>query len=1024
MKLSCRFASAAALAAAATIAFPHGARAQYFGRNKVQYEHFDFRVFETAHFRLHFYPEEEQPARDMARMAERWDERLSNIFMHQLRNRKPILLYANQPDFQQTNAVTEQLSEGTGGVTESLRDRLIMPLTGIYRDNDHVLGHEMVHEFQYDIAHDPKAGGRSGGIDQLPLWMIEGTAEYLSLGRNDANTAMWMRDAVLQNKLPTIKQLTNDRRFFPYRYGEALWAYVGGRFGDRSVVETFKSALKFGFDPGIKKALGISTDSLSKEWIAATKAAYGPVIAGRTKPSEIGQPLLPVRRSGESNLSPVISPDGRYVAFFAARGLFGFDLYLADAETGKSIKKLADVSTSTEFDALSFISSAGTWSPDGRKFAFIVYAKGNQDIAILDVASRSVERRISVPGVGAIQNPDWSPDGNRIAFSGTDGGVSDLYVYNISEHAARRLTHDRFADIQPAWSPDGKSLVFSTDRDSGTDFQSLVEGPMRLSIIDVASGATRPVPAFPIGKHINPRYTPDGTALYFVSDRSGVSDLYRLSLAGGAITQVTNVATGVSGITDLSPAFSVSPTSGRVVFSVFEKQGYGIYALNATQALGRPVQSVAVNAGILPPADALASSTVVQYLADASTGLPVDASFKTSPYRATLALAATGRPTAGIGVGSGGTYVGGGTSLFFTDILGNRNLGVGVSANGTVKDFGGELFYQNTEHRVTWATDVAHTAYASSFARASATTVNAGGGTQVQGELIQQFTQRVFVDQLTFIAQYPFSTIRRAELSLSGTRLGFNTRVDQLVAVGNRVVSQSSFDTTSAPSVKYAQAAAALVGDNSLFGFTSPITGWRYRFEIAPTVGDFQFENATADMRKYVFLKPVTFAVRAMHFGRYGKDAQSDQLSPLFVGDPRIVRGYSADSFDPLECTTSASNPGSCPEFDRLVGSRIVAASAELRIPVLGSDQLGLIRSPLFPVEVSPFVDAGLAWSRGDAVSIQFARTSAERIPVVSAGLSARANLFGYAVVEAYYAHPFQRPAQNWVFGFQLAPGW
>ena len=97
---------------------PEPATAQYFGRNKVQYERFAFRVLETPHFRLHFYPEEEEPARDMARMAERWDARLSTIFNHQLTNRKPILLYANQPDFQQTNAVTEQLTEGTGGITE------------------------------------------------------------------------------------------------------------------------------------------------------------------------------------------------------------------------------------------------------------------------------------------------------------------------------------------------------------------------------------------------------------------------------------------------------------------------------------------------------------------------------------------------------------------------------------------------------------------------------------------------------------------------------------------------------------------------------------------------------------------------------------------------------------------------------------------------------------------------------------------------------------------------------------------
>ena len=1003
-----------AVGLAMILATPATGSAQYFGRNKVQYEKFDFRIFETEHFRLHFYPEEEEAARDMARMSERWNARLAGLFNRRLQKRKPILIYANHPDFQQTNAVSGQLTEGTGGVTESLRDRLIMPLTGVYRDNDHVLGHEMVHVFQYDLESDQRVG-RQAGINALPLWVVEGVAEYLSLGRNDPHTAMWMRDAVLRNKMPTIKQLTNDTRFFPYRYGEALWAFVGGRWGDRMVAETYKAAAKLGFERGIKSTLGISSDSLSKEWIAATRAAYGSTV--RSESAAPAQVLLPVKRDGDTNLSPVISPDGKYVAFFAARDLFGFDLYLADAASGRSVKKLATLSTSSEFDALSFLSSAGAWSPDGRKFAFIVYANGDQEIAILDVERRDVERRIKVAEVGAIQNPAWSPDGSRIAFSGLEGGVSDLFVYDLNTRSTDRLTDDKHADIQPTWSPDGRTLAFSTDRGNATDFTRLTFGSMQLATIDVGSRAIRTLDAFSEGKHINPQYSPDGQDLYFISDRTGVSNIYRMTLASGAIAQVTSVATGVSGITNLAPGFSVSPADGRVAFSMFERQGYGIYGLTADQARGTPVQP-AQFAGFLPPAAARGTSIISQYLADPVTGLPQDGAFKVSPYRSSLALAAIGQPSIGVGGGSTGTYVGGSTSFYFTDMLGNRNLGVAVNANGTVKDFGGEVMYQNVGRRLVWAVDVAHTPYASAFTIVEPYAPDPSLG------LISQFIQRVYVDQAALITQYPFSPTRRAELNLSATRLGFNTEVEQLLVSGNQVVDRAKFDTTSAESISYGQASAAFVGDNSFFGFTSPVNGWRYRFEVSPTFGSLQFQTALADMRKYFFARPFTLAVRGLHFGRYGKDAESNDLYPVFVGDPSIVRGYSSETFDPAECTLSTTNPNACPEFDRLVGSRLIAAGLELRIPLLGTDQLGLIRTPLFPVEIAPFVDAGVAWSRGDNPSFSFATRSAERIPVFSAGISARANLFGFAVVEAFYAHPFQRPDKDWVLGIQFAPGW
>ena len=231
--------------AAATLLPPAGAGAQYFGRNKVQYETLDFRVLETPHFGIYHYPVEATAARDAARMAERWYARFSPAFSYQFDERS-IVFYADQPDFQQTNVISGALTEGTGGVTEGARTRVVMPFTGVYADNDHVLGHELVHVFQYGLAQTP-AGGGLDRLGALPLWLIEGMAEYMSLGRNDPNTAMWMRDAVRNDRLPTIDQLTRDASFFPYRYGQALWAYLGGRYGDETVVQVYRAALRYGF---------------------------------------------------------------------------------------------------------------------------------------------------------------------------------------------------------------------------------------------------------------------------------------------------------------------------------------------------------------------------------------------------------------------------------------------------------------------------------------------------------------------------------------------------------------------------------------------------------------------------------------------------------------------------------------------------------------------------------------------------------------------------------------------------------
>src|SRR5690349_14828796 len=152
------------------------AEAQYFGRNKVQYREFKFEVLKTEHFDIYFYDEERDAAADVGRLAERWYARLSSLFDHALSNRQPVILYQSHADFEQTNVVGGEVGEGTGGVTEGLKRRVVLPLTGALRETDHVLGHELVHAFQYDMAKldQDQPGGSS--IERLPLWFVEGMA--------------------------------------------------------------------------------------------------------------------------------------------------------------------------------------------------------------------------------------------------------------------------------------------------------------------------------------------------------------------------------------------------------------------------------------------------------------------------------------------------------------------------------------------------------------------------------------------------------------------------------------------------------------------------------------------------------------------------------------------------------------------------------------------------------------------------------------------------------------------------------
>ena len=102
-----------------------------------------------------------------------------------------------------------------------------------------------------------------------------------------------------------------------------------------------------------------------------------------------------------------------------------------------------------------------------------------------------------------------------------------------------------------------------------------------------------------------------------------------------------------------------------------------------------------------------------------------------------------------------------------------------------------------------------------------------------------------------------------------------------------------------------------------------------------------------------------------------------------------------------------------------------MTGSAELRIPVLGTQSFGLIPFPYLPTELTFFADAGVAWTSDSQPVIRWdTQPTADRVPVVSTGVSARFNMFGYMVMEVYYVKPYQRPGVGAHWGLQLVPGW
>jgi Tol biopolymer transport system component len=983
---------------------PIGAAAQHFGRNKVEYEDFDFRILATEHFDIYYYSQEERAARMAARLAERWYARLSTLLNHRFDRRQPLVLYGSQAEFAQTNVVAGLLPDSVGGVTEGARRRIVMPFAPTLAETDRVIGHELVHAFQFDIA---RTHGRDTG---QPLWFIEGMAEYLSRGSLEPDASLWLRDAVLSERLPKgVGAAARD--LSPYLFGHAFWSYLGTRFGDDIVEKALKPGRKQRrLKDRMRHATGEDLEALYREWRTAVTGAHDGDREGRDR--------FPIWSRDSMQIGPSVSPDGARAVFFSERDRLSLDLFLSDLRTGQVIRKLATTAASAKFDSLQPLRSAGAWSPDGRWFAFAAVRQGRAALLLVDVGQGTGDREIVFSSLGQVLSPTWSPDGRLIAFSALAGGWTDLYVTEVASGSLRQLTDDAVADLQPAWSHDGRSLAFVTERFS-TDLSTLAIGRPQLAIMDVATNTARHVDLGLAGTQLNPQWSADDRDLYFVGDVDGAANVLRVDLAEDAVRRVTHVPTGVSGITPTGPALSVSADGSTLAFTVYQNGRPRLVVLDRAKAdaNAHAIERTYTIAATADESDS-AFGRINRLLADHETGLPDVESMRGLEYQPRLQLEGIGQPYLSSGGGPFGTFVRGGGALLFGDMLGERKLGAAVQIGNRLRDAAFEVRFLNQERRWTWGAVAELHPGVARFRSAEAIEHAGEPALRKQTEYFQRLQLRGAA-----LAAYPFSRGLRLEM-FAGVRHATYHRDQRLqissVATG-RVLESEQAQTRGGAPTTVAEVGAALVRDTTVFGPTGPLMGSRYRLEVAPAVGQLSYTSVIADVRRYVMpVRPFTLAMRLVHSARYGGDGSDPRLLPSYLGSSYFVRGHRQDL---RYCRPDATRVCG----DELLGNRMLVGNLEVRFPIWGL-RSRQIEYGVIPIDAFVFADGGIIsgsgigdQGSGSSAGSRLPAAGSRRTGISSIGFGIRVNAGGLPLeVGAVRALDGPRPRWQFDLGFRV----
>ncbi|MEE8577428.1 MAG: hypothetical protein V3T31_09250, partial [candidate division Zixibacteria bacterium] len=728
----------------------------YFGKNKVNYARFDWRVMTTEHFRIYYYSDETEIASIAAQSAEDSYEVLSAKFNHEVLRKIPLIIYSAAIYFSQTNVTPSIIPESVAGFTEFLKGRVVVPFHGSYSDFDHVIRHELVHVFTISKLSSVTRNQARIRYGYPPLWFIEGLAEFWSEDW-DTEADMIVKDMVVSGNLPSIREMIAYRgTYFMYKLGQSICSFIDREYGSEKLLLLFENWHKGrNFTEVIQITLGEKLSEVSRKWAYSLKKKYFPEIDRLDLPQMRSERMTPGGFAVKA--VPIRYDDGDgpedWIIFKANRmGYSG--IYMKRAEAGKGgVRTLLKGERSARFESLYLLRSGIDANGSGR-IVFSSRSKARDVIYLYELSEGKVTRRYELPDLIAARSPRLSPDGTQILFSGIRrSGFADIYLLEISSGDYRRITDDIYYDITPTFTLDGLSAVFTSDRGAHGS-----EGALNLYQADLLSGEVTQLTS---GRYIDqtPEVTEDG--IYFSSDREGSYNLFLLEGSGN----LTRQSTYVTGAFDPR----VTPDDEHLMFTGFEGSRFQIYRMEKTD---RPEEIAASDVELF-------SHWYPEKVADSSTAASIK--YDTDYSFDIAQTAVVYDPVYGSA---------GGFQAALSDVLGNHAYHLFVSNTARTNDeiltsFNAGVTYINKEQRLNWGVGAFHL-FSEHF-----------------NEVDQYFDQRQA--GVVGLISYPFSKFHRIEFSAyaryshKDRRFGLSDREDFPLTNYSRWVFDNSLWEVSGP---------------------------------------------------------------------------------------------------------------------------------------------------------------------------------------------------------------------------------
>jgi TolB protein len=261
--------------------------------------------------------------------------------------------------------------------------------------------------------------------------------------------------------------------------------------------------------------------------------------------------------------------DQIYEKILGVRGAFWTRIaYVTATGTGRNINYALMIADSDGYNPQTVVRSrepllSPSWSPDGRKLAYVSFERGNSSIYIQEIATGAREVVASFKGINGA--PAFSPDGRRLALTLSRSGNPEIYVMDLASKSLSQITRHWGIDTEAVWTPDGQNLIFTSDRG----------GKPQLYQASAAGGEAQRV-TFKGEYNARASVAYDGKRIAMAQ---GGGNVYRIAVLDRSFGTGGDVVLLSPGNLDESPSFA--PNGSMVLYAAREGRRGVLYAVSA-----------------------------------------------------------------------------------------------------------------------------------------------------------------------------------------------------------------------------------------------------------------------------------------------------------------------------------------------------------------------------------------------------------------------------------------------------------